>query len=100
MRITSTGERPSSLYDQIDESPQLTIALLKQLTDVVGVNPNDISIGDPGRIMPNYWYNMVGPNCPNVVYLTNPDYPLSGRTLVAYDYKRTILLERPLHRPL
>ncbi len=81
-----TGERSSSLYDQIDESPQLAIALLKQLTNVAGVNPNDISIGDPGRIMPNFWYNMVGPNCPNVVYLTRPNYPLSGRTIVASDY--------------
>jgi sugar lactone lactonase YvrE len=80
-----TGERSSFLYDQIDESPQLTIALLKQLTNVAGVNPNDISIGDPGRIMPNFWYNMVGPNCPNVIYLTNPNYPLSGRTVVASD---------------
>jgi len=81
----SSGERSSFLYDQIDESPQLTIALLKQLTSVVGANPNDISIGDPTRIMPNFWYNMVGPNCPNVVYLTNPNYPLSGRTVFAYD---------------
>jgi len=53
----------------IDNSPQLTIAMLKQLTDVVGVAPGDISIGDPGRIMPNYWYNMVEPNCPGVVYV-------------------------------
>ncbi len=80
-----TGERSSFIYDQIDESPQLAIALLKQLTDVAGVAAEDISIGDPGRIMPNFWYNMVGPNCPGVVYLTNPNYPLSGRTLVTYD---------------
>ncbi len=57
-------------FDQcIDNSPQLTIALLKQLTDVVGVAPGDISIGDPGRIMPNYWYDMVEANCPGVVYI-------------------------------
>jgi len=31
-----TGGRSSFLYDQIDESPQLTIALLKQLTNTVG----------------------------------------------------------------
>ncbi len=53
----------------IDNSPQLSIALLKQLTDVVGIDACDITIGDPGRIMPNYWYDMVEPNCPNVVYL-------------------------------
>ncbi len=53
----------------IDNSPQLSIALLKQLTDVIGVDPCDITIGDPGRIMPNYWYDMVEANCPNVAYL-------------------------------
>jgi hypothetical protein len=62
-------EKPAGYIDRIDNSPQLTIALLKQLTDIVGVCPNDISIGDPGRIMPNYWYNMVEPNCPGVVYV-------------------------------
>jgi hypothetical protein len=62
-------EKPEGFTDRIDNSPQLTIALLRQLTDVVGVCPNDISIGDPGRIMPNYWYNMVEPNCPGVVYI-------------------------------
>ncbi|KKL86152.1 hypothetical protein LCGC14_1947600, partial [marine sediment metagenome] len=55
--------------DCIDNSPQLTIALLKQLTEKAGIDPCDIAIGDPGRIMPNYWYNMVEPNCPNIVYL-------------------------------
>ena len=64
--------------DNIDNSPQLAIALLKQLTDVLGANPGDISIGDPGRIMPNYWYNMVEPNCPGVVYIAR--YGGMGRT--------------------
>ncbi|MFH1372069.1 MAG: DUF362 domain-containing protein [Planctomycetota bacterium] len=80
-----SGEKATSYLDQIDESPQLTIALLKQLTDVAGVNPADISIGDPGRVMPNHWYNIVGPNCPGVVYLTKPGIVLTGRTNVAYD---------------
>ena len=58
-----------NLMNYIDNSPQLTIALLRQLIDVAGVNPGDISIGDPGRIMPNYWYDMVELNCPGVVYI-------------------------------
>ncbi len=65
----SDMEKSAAYIDRIDNSPQLTIALLRQLTDVVGVCPSDISIGDPGRIMPNYWYNMVEPNCPGVVYV-------------------------------
>ncbi len=81
----SDSNKPTSLLSEIDESPQLTIALLKQLTNVAGVSPNNISIGDPGKEMPNYWYNMVGPNCPGVVYLTRPGTSFTGRTNVAYD---------------
>jgi hypothetical protein len=65
----STMDKRSNLMNYIGNSPQLTIALLRQLTDVAGVAPCDISIGDPGRVMPNYWYNMVEPNCPDVVYI-------------------------------
>jgi len=74
------------LTDCIDNSPQLTIALLKQLIDVAGVNPADISIGDPSRIMPNYWYNMVHdyPGLENVVYLTRDGFPGCGRTFVKW----------------
>ncbi|MGD2093935.1 MAG: DUF362 domain-containing protein [Phycisphaerales bacterium] len=66
---SATMDKRSNLLNYIGNSPQLTIALLKQLIDVVGVAPGDISIGDPGRIMPNYWYDMVEPNCPGVVYI-------------------------------
>jgi hypothetical protein len=65
-------------YNWVDNSPQLSIALLRQLTDVVGVEPCNITIGDPGRIMPNYWYDMVEPNCPGVIYLAR--FGGKGRT--------------------
>jgi hypothetical protein len=81
-----TMEKKVQYIDDIDDSPQLAMALLKQLTNVVGVDPCDICIGDPSRVMPNYWYNMVEPNCPNVVYLTKAGYVGSGRTIVTYDY--------------
>ncbi len=85
----NNGVKPSgfrnSRHDQIDNSPQLAIALLRELTDVVGVEPNDISIGDPSQGMPNYWYDMVSAECPDVVYLTKPGYPLYGRTTVTFD---------------
>jgi sugar lactone lactonase YvrE len=81
----SSGDKSTTLYDQIDDSPQLAIALLKQLIDVVGVSPGDISIGDPLMIMPNHWYNMVYAQCPGVIYLTKSGYPLTGRTQVTLD---------------
>jgi hypothetical protein len=70
---------------QIDCSPQLTIALLRQLTDIAGVEPNKISIGDPSQDMANYWYDKVEPNCPGVIYLTKSGSNLYGRTPVTYD---------------
>jgi hypothetical protein len=86
----SSGDKPANplgtfLMDQIDNSPQLAIALLRQLIDVVGVSPGDISIGDPLMIMPNHWYNMVHSECPGVVYLSKAGYPLTGRTQVTLD---------------
>lgn len=65
---SSTFEKNSTLLDNIDNSPQLTIALLSQLINVVGVVQSDISIGDPTRIMPNYWYDRVHAAFPDVVY--------------------------------
>jgi hypothetical protein len=85
-----TMEKPSDPWWQdlnwIDNSPQLAIALIAQLVNVVGVAQSDISIGDPTRIMPNYWYNIVHAEFPNVVYLTRDGYAGSGRTKVAWDY--------------
>ncbi len=81
----SNGIKSTDTLDQIDCSPQLAIALLKQLTDVVGVNPGDISIGDPVAYMPNYWYDMVSSKCPGIVYLTKSGSNLNGRTPVTPD---------------
>jgi hypothetical protein len=89
------GAKSTGRIDWIDNSPQLAMALLKQLTDVAGVSPGDISIGDPQNCMANYWYNMVGPNCPGVVYLTRQGYPLTGRTTVASDYTARLYWSDP-----
>jgi hypothetical protein len=80
-----SGTKSSSYVDDIDNSPQVAIALLNQLINAAGVDPCNICIGDPSECMPDYWYNMVEPNCPGVVYLTKAGYPLSGRTTVASD---------------
>jgi len=90
MYSVNNGVKPSGFWgnrhNQIDNSPQLAMALLKQLIDVAGVSPGDISIGDPSQGMPNYWYDMVEEQCPGVVYLTKPGYALYGRTTVTFDY--------------
>jgi sugar lactone lactonase YvrE len=80
------GAKPNNLYDRIDNSPQLAIALLRQLIDNAGVSPGDISIGDAQMMMPNHWYNMVYAQCPGVVYMTKSGYSHTGRTQVTLDY--------------
>ncbi len=82
----SDGEMPASVKSRISNSPQLAIALLKQLIDVVGVSPGDISIGDAQMMMPNHWYDMVYAQCPGVVYMTKAGYSHYGRTAVTLDY--------------
>jgi len=75
---TSTFEQRSANKNRIDNSPQMTISLLDQLVNIVGVNEEDITIGDPGRIMPNFYYNIVSSRFPKVCYMAS--YGGLGRT--------------------
>ena len=75
---SSTFEQMSSNKNRIDNSPQMTIALLWQLVNAAGVDERDITIGDPGRITPNFYYNIVHAKFPNVCYMANLGG--SGRT--------------------
>jgi hypothetical protein len=73
-----TYDKTHSLMNQIDNSPQMILSLLRQLVHTVGVDQNDITIGDPTGMIPNYYWNMLHPEFPNVHYLDN--YGGSGRT--------------------
>jgi hypothetical protein len=68
---TSTFEQRSGNKNRIDNSPQITVSLLDQLVNVAGVDQADITIGDPGRIFPNFYYNIVYPRFPNVCYMAS-----------------------------
>lgn len=58
-----------SKLDYMNTSPQVMLALLRQLVNVVGVAPADISIGDPVCLFPNQYYNMLAGEFPQVRYL-------------------------------
>ena len=75
---TSTFEKQSGNINRIDNSPQMTVSLLGQLVSVAGVDQADITIGDPGRIMPNFYYDIVYPLFPDVCYMSV--YGGHGRT--------------------
>ena len=55
--------------DYMNTSPQMIIALLRQLVDEAGVNEADITVGDTLCYFPNEYYNMCHENFPNVRYL-------------------------------
>jgi len=68
---TTTFEKQRDNRNRIDNSPQMIAALLGQLVNVVGAAQQDISIGDPGRIMPGCIYDRVHPEFPDVQYLSS-----------------------------
>ncbi len=71
--------------DYMNTSPQMILALLRQLVKAVGVNQQDISVGDPLALFPNQYYDILHGEFPDVHYVDNAggnvDHP---RTRVEY----------------
>ncbi|MBN1509199.1 MAG: SMP-30/gluconolactonase/LRE family protein [Sedimentisphaerales bacterium] len=55
--------------DYMNTSPQLITAMLKQLTQIVGVNQSDIAIGDSLCYFAAEYYDMLHRQFPDVTYL-------------------------------
>ena len=68
----------SGWIDYMNTSPQLTAALLKQLTQTVGVKQSDIAVGDPLSRFAKEYYDPLHKQFPDVVYLDGQG--TSGRT--------------------
>ena len=60
-----TGRR----LDYMNTSPQMIMALLRQLVKNAGVNQADISVGDPLSLFPNQYYDLLHEEFPNVRYI-------------------------------
>ncbi len=69
--ITKIEEYDLRDRDYMNTSPQMIIALLRQLVNEVGVKQADIMVGDPLCYFPNEYYNMCHDKFPNVRYLDN-----------------------------
>jgi len=71
--------------DYMNASPQMILALLRQLVHEVGVHPRDIAVGDPLCLFPNQYYGYLHREFPDAGYLDheggNATYP---RTRVAH----------------
>jgi len=59
----------TSLRDYPNTSPQVILAVLRQLVNVVGVNEEDISLGDPQTRFPNEFYDIFHLEFPDIHYL-------------------------------
>jgi hypothetical protein len=55
--------------DYMNTSPQMIVALLRQLVDEAGVNEADITVGDTLCYFPNEFYNLCHQQFPKVQYL-------------------------------
>ena len=63
----ATHEKTGNL-NRIDNSPQMLLALLRQLVYVAGVPQTNISIGDPTALFPGFLYTPLHTEFPNVTY--------------------------------
>ena len=71
--------------DYMNTSPQMILALLRQLVKTVGVNQQDISVGDPLALFPNQYYDILHREFPDVHYVDNAGgNPNRPRTRVEY----------------
>ncbi len=69
MNTASNNDGPTRPnYRTVDTSPQLAYAVLNQLINIVGVQPSDISIGDPGRTLDNIYWDKCYADFPDVHY--------------------------------
>ncbi len=72
-----TYHKLPTIMNTIDNSPQMILALLRQLANTVGAEQGDITVGDPTGMIPSFYWDMLHPEFPDVHYLDN--YGGSGR---------------------
>lgn len=81
-RVAANYEKAVAWRDNVDNTPEVLHALLYQLVHVVGAAQSDISIGDPTGWFPNYMYEKLHPDFPDVQYWDNRG--TLGRTKAVY----------------
>ncbi len=63
-----SGTAKVSDFERMDATPELSLALLRQLIEVVGVAQSDIYLGDPFRTFHNLYWDMCHSVYPDVNY--------------------------------
>jgi hypothetical protein len=72
----------NSTYGVSETSPQLVFSVLKQLVNVVGVQEQNIYVGDPMRHIYKHSYDLWHGTFPNIHYLDHDGYTNLGREKV------------------
>jgi len=67
--VTKVEDYNLRSLDYMNTSPQMVIALLRQLVNEIGVKQEDITVGDTLCYFPNEYYNMCHEQFANVRYL-------------------------------
>ncbi|MHC4641394.1 MAG: DUF362 domain-containing protein [Planctomycetota bacterium] len=67
--VTKVEDYNLRSLDYMNTSPQMIIALLRQLVDEAGVKQEDITVGDTLCYFPNEYYKLCHDKYPNVLYL-------------------------------
>lgn len=63
-----SGTKKSGNFDRMDSTPEVMLALLKQLIETVGVEQKDIFMGDPFRTFRDEYWEVCHSVYPDVVY--------------------------------
>ena len=69
-QVDGAGNQTAHL-DWVNTSPQMILALLRQLVNVVGVAESDITVGDTTQFFPNHYWDHCHTEFPFVHYLAN-----------------------------
>jgi hypothetical protein len=81
-------DKLSGIRNRIDNSPQMLVALLRQLVYVVGVAPGDISVGDPTGLFANHLWEPIHGEFPAAQCFDNHGKPGSGRVRTEFSGTR------------
>ncbi|NJK86118.1 MAG: DUF362 domain-containing protein [Bacteroidales bacterium] len=85
----SNGEiRNDDAYGNVDTSPQVVLAILRQLCKKAGIKQEDIFVGDAFTQMYNHCYNKWSAEFPDIHYMTRE--PMTGREVFTKNESKKI----------
>lgn len=82
-----SGTTKTGNYDRMDSTPELLLALLKQLIEEVGVAQEDIYMGDPFRTFRDEYYTLCHEHYPDVNYTDGLGINGRYKTVPTEDHK-------------